>query len=351
MATSGTYDSVTFPVWKMLEKAAQRTGKPLSELTAENIQTAIDEFNLMFAEYANRGLKLWAIEETYVPLYYGQRDYALDVNTIDVLNAEYRTPQRATGSGTATSSAGGTVEYAFDGDFNTACTQSAPGGNIEYDFGTDTTLTYIGVLPNATGTLTLNVEASSDEVTWQVIQSRAAATYTNEQWTWFPLNVTGTYRFWRVRETSTGTLDIRELYLSASYSDISLPRFPRDQFANMPNKNLLSRPTQYWWDRARLGPIITLWPVPNSGYDSLYLMRKRMLQDVTAVNQDLEAPRRWWNALVEGLAQRLVRCGVGDYNRLADINSALGVALGLAENEEQDSGDVYLAPDISGYTR
>lgn len=353
MATSGTYNAVTFPVWKLLEKAAQRCSKPLAELTAENIQTAIDEFNLMFAEYANRGLKLWAIEETYVPLYYGRRDYPLDENTIDVLNdPQLRTPSRATDSGgTATSSAGGTVEYAFDGDLETACTQVSPGGNIKYDFVTEVILTYIGILPNATGTLSLNIEASMDDVNWQVIKQLDSATYTNEVWVWFPLNETGSYRYWRLRERSTGTLDLRELYLSSTYTDVSLPRFSRDSYSNMPNKNLLSRPTQYWWDRERVQPVMVLWPVPNQQFWSLYVMRKRMLQDVTAIAQDVECPRRWWNALVEGLAKRLVRCGVGDPARLADIDPALKDALFLAENEEQDSGEVTMIPNLRGYSR
>lgn len=352
MTTSGTYDQVEFTVAKLLDRAALRCAKPTSEITAEDIQTAIDEFNITLkAEYANRGLKLWTIENDYYGLYVGQRAYDVEANTIDVKNANYRTSNRLTGSGTATSSAGGTVEYAFDGDVDTACTQVAPAGNIEYDFNGGVGVTFIGILPNASSTMAYVVEVSDDEVGWTVIYDIGSRAYLNGVWFWADLPITQDFRFWRLRETATGTINLRELVFANLTNDINLYRLDRDNYSTLPNKSFRSRPTQYWWNRVIPQPQVVLWPVPNNTFDVLNLFRTRQIQDVTSIRQTLEVPTRWWSVLVEALAEKLLRCGVGDFNRLPSVQSALQMALALAENEEQDSGDVHMAPNISGYTR
>jgi hypothetical protein len=45
----------------------------------------------MFAEWANRGLNLWTIEQRQIPLVVGQYEYTLPDDTVDALSAVIRT--------------------------------------------------------------------------------------------------------------------------------------------------------------------------------------------------------------------------------------------------------------------
>jgi hypothetical protein len=351
VTTSGTYDTVEFTVAKLLDRAALRCRKPTSQISAEDIQTAIDEFNITLkAEYSNRGLKLWTIEQSNYGLYVGQRAYPVDVNTIDIKNANLRTVERLN-SDNSSSSDGGTIEYAFDGDTSTILTQTAPDGNIVTDFTDAVSVHFVGILPGASATMHYVVEASDDDVTYDTYYDIGSTAYVNGDWAWYDLPISQARSFWRLRETGGGTISLRELVWADITTDIPLYRLNRDDYSNLPNKSFGGRPTQYWWNRVLPAPEMVLWPVPNDTFNVLNVFRTREIQDVTSIRQTIEAPRRWWSALVEGLAEKLLRCGVGEYALLPDVQKALGVALALAENEEQDSGVVFVTPNISGYTR
>jgi hypothetical protein len=55
------------------------------------MKTALRSINLMFAEWANRGLNLWTIEQRQIPLVVGQYEYTLPDDTVDALSAVIRT--------------------------------------------------------------------------------------------------------------------------------------------------------------------------------------------------------------------------------------------------------------------
>ena len=92
MATSGT---ATFNLQfdDIIEEAFERCG--LEVRTGYDIRTASRSLNLMFAEWANRGLNLWTIEQRQQVLDPGDPQYSLPSDTVDVLSAVLRT-----GSGT-----------------------------------------------------------------------------------------------------------------------------------------------------------------------------------------------------------------------------------------------------------
>ena len=54
-------------------------------------RTARRSLNLMFAEWANRGLNLWTIEQREVLLTVGVHEYDLPADTVDALSAVIRT--------------------------------------------------------------------------------------------------------------------------------------------------------------------------------------------------------------------------------------------------------------------
>ena len=88
MATSGSTD-FELDVSDYIEEAFERCG--MSVRTGYDLTTAKRSLNLLFADWANRGLNRWTIEQSTVSLVAGTNSYNLDSDTIDVLSAVIRT--------------------------------------------------------------------------------------------------------------------------------------------------------------------------------------------------------------------------------------------------------------------
>jgi len=75
-------------VTEFIEEAYERCGLELR--TGYDLKTAIRSVNLMLAEWANRGLNQWTIEQGTETVVEGQNDYPLHANIIDVLDVVVR---------------------------------------------------------------------------------------------------------------------------------------------------------------------------------------------------------------------------------------------------------------------
>lgn len=87
MAISGS-KNFEFDVTEYIEEAFDRCG--LEVRTGYDLKTAKRSLNLMLAEWANRGLNQWTIEQTTISMVSGTGIYSLDADTIDVLGAVLR---------------------------------------------------------------------------------------------------------------------------------------------------------------------------------------------------------------------------------------------------------------------
>lgn len=87
MTTSSSTD-FELDVSDYIEEAYERCG--LEVRTGYDLKTAKRSLNLMLADWANRGLNQWTIQQTTVSLTEGTAEYALGASTIDVLNAVIR---------------------------------------------------------------------------------------------------------------------------------------------------------------------------------------------------------------------------------------------------------------------
>ena len=87
MATSGSTD-FELAVDDYIEEAFERCG--LEVRTGYDLRTAKRSLNLMFADWANRGLNRWTITQTSITLSQGTTEYTLAADTIDILSAVIR---------------------------------------------------------------------------------------------------------------------------------------------------------------------------------------------------------------------------------------------------------------------
>ena len=87
MALSGSTDFEP-NVAEFVEEAFERCGLELR--TGYDLKTARRSINLMLAEWANRGLNQWTIEQATQTVTQGTTEYTLNSNIIDILDLVVR---------------------------------------------------------------------------------------------------------------------------------------------------------------------------------------------------------------------------------------------------------------------
>jgi hypothetical protein len=87
MAVSGSTD-FELDVAEYVEEAFERCG--LEVRTGYDLKTARRSLNLMLAEWANRGLNQWTIEQRTFTTTQGDSDISLDTDVIDILSVVVR---------------------------------------------------------------------------------------------------------------------------------------------------------------------------------------------------------------------------------------------------------------------
>lgn len=86
MATSGTFTYAP-SAGEVLLNAFSRIGIRGPDLTADHMQTAATEANLLQAQWSNTGPNLWTVDLQTVPLVQGTGTYAVPANTVMILDA------------------------------------------------------------------------------------------------------------------------------------------------------------------------------------------------------------------------------------------------------------------------
>ena len=88
MTTSGTA-AFNLDLVEIVEEAFERCG--LEVRSGYDLRTARRSMNLMFADWANRGLNMWTMEQGSIVLVPGTRTYSLPNDTVDLLEHVIRT--------------------------------------------------------------------------------------------------------------------------------------------------------------------------------------------------------------------------------------------------------------------
>ena len=97
MTISGT-TSFNMDLTELVEEAFERCGAELR--TGYDLRTARRSLNLLFADWAKRGINMWTFEQGTIPLVAGTATYDLPADTVDLLEHVIRT-----GAGSASTQA------------------------------------------------------------------------------------------------------------------------------------------------------------------------------------------------------------------------------------------------------
>jgi|TARA_R110002051_G_scaffold67163_1_gene121520 hypothetical protein len=255
MATSGSVD-FNLDMAEITEEAFERCGLELR--TGYDAKTARRSLNLLFADWANRGLNLWTIEQI--------------TQTVAQLSTSSAVATYPLGTITLTVGASGSFSV---GETITGGTSGVTAEIITLPSGTTMTIT----VPSGTFTATETITGSSSAATTTVSSVPSLA-------------------------DAQAAGDILEMVVRRDSEDISMSRISRSQYLTTPKKTTQGRPTQFYVNR-QITPTITVWPVPENSTDSLIYYRIKRIQDADASVDTADIPFRFLPCLVAGLAYQI----------------------------------------------
>lgn len=300
MTTSGTA-AFNLDLAELVEEAFERCGAELR--TGYDLKTARRSLNLMFADWANRGINMWTMEAGLINLVQGQSTYPLPLDTVDLLEHVIRT--------------GG----------NVAATQA------------DLTITRISVSTYATIPNKIQqarpIQILVNRMDGQVYQTPAflstAINSTDNQITLSSTVGLPAYGFVR--------LDNEVIFYSYITGNTLYNCF-RGQ-ANTPatshSVGANAFIAQY--------PSVTVWPVPDNAQQyQLAYWRLRRSQDAGGGINTMDVPFRFVPAMVAGLAYHLSMKIAGADVRLPILKAQYDEAWQLASEEDREKAAVRFVP-------
>ena len=290
MAVSGTKDFEP-NVAEYIEEAFERCGLELR--TGYDARTARRSLNLLFADWANRGLNRWTIRQVTQTVASGITEYPVGEISLSVA---------ASGSFTI-------------GETITGGTSSATASVITKPTATSMTIT----VPSGTFSVSETITGSSSSATTTV---SAAVSLT----------------------TAQSTIDILSAVLRRSNENISISRISRDDYLSIPNKTTTGRPNQYYVDRL-ITPVMKIWPSPENSTDQIIFDRLVRIDDADASVDTLEIPFRFYPCLTAGLAYYISLKRAPD--RVQLLKGLYEEEFNRAAEEDRDKVNLSLVPSFT----
>ncbi len=278
-------------VTEYIEEAYERCG--LEVRTGYDLKTAKRSLNLMLADWANRGLNQWTIEQTTISLAQGIGEYPAGVLTITVgASGSFSVAETITG-GTSAATAKITSLPS-----STSMAITIPSGT----FSNGETLT--GGTSGATTTLSAAVDLSP-------VQS---------------------------------TIDILSAVVRRDTTDYGIQRVSRDAYLNIPSKTQESRVSQFFVDR-QVTPILKVWPLPENSTDTIIFDRLVRMDDSDTFIDTMEMPFRFYPCLAAGLAYYLAIKKAPD--RIQLLKAVYEEEFERAASEDRDRASAQIQPSLA----
>ena len=335
MAYSGNVGVKTFNALKVVDHAFRRCRLPAQAITSEMQEYALDSLTFMLDELANIRTPAWCIEQQILPLYENNQIVTLPKGTIDVLNLNLNILQELSGTVTAT--------------------------NTSYlvNFTTPTIVNFIGIKWSATA-IPVTFQTSSDNIAWvavgtstsQDLSTNAAAVAGNITWT--QINGALAKQYFRIIPTDgISTISYTTITLGNMPQAIPLGILSRDNYVNQSNLVFAGRPSSFYYQRDIPQPVVNLWPAPNAASEKyqLVLWRHRQIMDTDNLQQQIEIPNRWLEAIINGLAARVCAETVSaDVSLIPTLEAKAAMSVQRAWDGDNDGSPIQINPGIGVYT-
>jgi len=325
MAYSGSIGNTTFNALKVIDHAYRRCRLPAQAITSEMQNYALDSLFMLLSDLANVRTPSWCIEKLILPMYENQPIIPMPAGTIDILNLNYRQIQPVTGAYVATST------------------------SYTVNFTTSTVVDTVGIKWSA-ASVPLTFQTSVDGTTWVTVGS-ADDTSSAGEINWTDISGAIAYQYFRI--TSTATISYSAITLGNLPQEIPLGLLNRDGYVNQSNKYFPGRPSNYWYQRDLPNPVVNLWPAPFLSAENaqLILWRHRDIMDTQNLQQQVEIPTRWYDAIVNKLAYKVAReTPAVDMTLFPVLQQDSVMSEQRAWDGDNDGSPTYIQPSIGVYT-
>ncbi len=301
MANTSGASSFNLDLTELVEEAFERAGSELR--TGYDLRTARRSLNIMFADWANRGINLWTIETGTIDLVQGQNTYPLPNDTIDLLEHVIRT-----GANVASTQADLTITRISVSTYATIPNKITQARPIQiwiqrYNGQTSTTgLTLDGA-----------ITSTSTQITLDSVVGLPAAGFVkidNEIINYGYIDGNVLYNCFRGQQNTT----------AASHADNA---------------------TVYW----EQVPAVTVWPTPDNAqtYQLVY-WRLRRTQDAGGGVNVMDVPFRFLPCMAAGLSYYIAGKIPTGAERLGFLKQQYDEAWELAAYEDHEKAALRLVP-------
>ena len=298
--TSGTA-GFNLDLTELVEEAFERAGSELR--TGYDLRTARRSLNLLFADWANRGVNMWTFEQGTITLTQGLNTYALPSDTVDLLEHVIRTQP------------------------NNTSNQA------------DLTITRISVSTYATLPNKLT-QARPIQVWVKRLDGRESPTDVTLNGAIGATDTTITVNS-TVGLATSGYVKIDNEYIFYNYTtDTTLGNCFRGQ-----NNSMAASHTSGTALYAANLPSITVWPTPDNAqtYQFVY-WRMRRVQDAGSGVNVMDVPFRFIPCMAAGLAYYIALKVPGGLERLGVLKQQYDEAWMTAADEDQERAALRLVP-------
>jgi len=296
---------------------------------------ALSSLAFLLDELANIRTPSWCIEQQLLPFYENTPISTLPRGTIDVLNLNLTTLQELSGAVTST--------------------------NTSYlvNLTTPTIVNYIGIKWSAAST-PLTFQTSTDNVTWVTIgtstsfnlSTASAATAGDIVWSQISGAIARQY-FKIIPTDGVSTISYTSITLGNMPQAIPMGILSRDNYVNQSNLTFAGRPTSFYFQRNVPQPVVNLWPAPNAASEKyvMTLWRHRQIMDTDNLQEEIEIPSRWLEAIINGLAARVcMETPSASADLIPLLEARAERSIQRAWDGDNDGSPIQINPGIGVYT-
>jgi hypothetical protein len=326
MAYSGNIGGTTTNALKVVDHAFRRCRLPAQAITAEMQTYALESLRFMLNELANIKTPSWCIQRLILPMYQNQPLVTLPDGTVEILNLNYRVLQLLSGASVTTST------------------------SYTVDFTTQTTVDTVGIKWSAAA-VPVTFQVSTNGTVWTTVGTSSDTASVGEI-TWTDISGALPYNYFRV--TATSPLNFSAITLGNLPQEIPLGQLNRDSYVNQSNKVFPGRPSNYYFQRNLPQPVVYLWPAPFVAAEAaqLILWRHRQIMDTENLQQEVEMPDRWQEAIINGLAARMAaETPAVDAQLIPILEQKALISQQRAWDGDNDGSPIQINPGIGAYTK
>lgn len=301
MATTSGSSAFNLDLSELVEEAFERAGSELR--TGYDLRTARRSLNIMFADWANRGINMWTIEQGLIDLVPGQNTYALPTDTVDLIEHVIRT-----GANVAATQADLTITRISVSTYATLPNKLQQARPIQVWI-----QRYNGQQSPTGLTLSGSINSSVTQITLNSVVGLPAAGFVkidNEIINYGYIDGNTLYNCFRGQANTT----------AASHNN----------------------GTSVYWQQL---PAITVWPTPDNAqaYQFVY-WRLRRTQDAGGGVNVMDVPFRFIPCMAAGLSYYIATKVPGGIERLPILKAQYDEAWELAAQEDHEKAPLRFVP-------